>query len=165
MKMRLHSSLAIGILTMLFLPSPSSLSAAEAPKSSRPNIYDESLDGTKQVSDALATAQKENKRVLIQFGANWCGWCHKLHRLFDTDKEVNDELKAHYVLILVDVNKGHNAALVKKYGAERLGLPSLVVLDSTGKHLTTKNSGELEEGDHHSKAKVMAFLKEWEPPK
>jgi len=143
MKMRLHCSLAIGIITMLVLSTPSSLSGAEVPKGSRPNIYDESLDGSKQVSDALATAKKDNKRVLIQFGANWCGWCHKLHRLFDTDKEVNYELKAHYILILVDVNKGHNAAQMKEYSAERLGLPSLVVLDSTGKHLTTKNSGSL----------------------
>ena len=57
----------------------------------------------------------------------------------------------------MDVNKGQNPALVKKYVLSGWKLTSLVVLDSTGKHLTTKNSGELEEGDHHSKAKVMAF--------
>jgi len=162
MKMKLPCSLAVGIIAVLGVITSSNVSAAEVPKGNRPNIYDESLDGGKQISDALAIARKEDKLVLIQFGANWCGWCHKLHRLFDTDKEVNAELKAHYVLILVDVNKGHNADFLKKYQAERLGLPSLVVLDSTGKHLTTKNSGELEEGDHHSQEKVMAFLKQWQ---
>ena len=165
MKIKLPCLLAVGIIASLGLTSPRRLSAADAPKVSRPNIYDESLDGTRQVNDALAVAKKEGKRILIQFGANWCGWCHKLHRLFDTDKEVSSELKARYVLILVDVNKGHNADVMKRYNAERLGLPSLVVLDSTGKHLTTKNSGELEEGDHHSKEKVMAFLKQWDAAK
>ena len=31
---------------------------------------------------ALVVAMKEDKRVLLQFGANWCGWCHRLHKLF-----------------------------------------------------------------------------------
>ena len=164
MKLASLSALAFCVLSVLTIASPETLAAADAPQGSRPNIYDESLDGTKQVADALAVAKKENKRVLIQFGANWCGWCHKLHRLFNTDKEVNEELRAKYLLILVDVNNGHNEELVKKYGADRMGLPSLVVLDSSGKHLTTKDTGQLEEGDHHSPAKVMQFLKQWAPP-
>jgi uncharacterized protein YyaL (SSP411 family) len=36
----------------------------------------------------LALAGKDGKRVLLQFGANWCPWCHKLHSLFDTDKDI-----------------------------------------------------------------------------
>jgi hypothetical protein len=42
-----------------------------------------------------------------------------------------------------------------------LGLPVIVVLDSEGKQLTTKNSSELEEGKHHNADKVLAFLTEW----
>jgi hypothetical protein len=47
----------------------------------------------------------------------------------------------------------------------RFGLPVIVVLDAEGKQLTTKNSGELEESDHHNPEKVMAFLKDWAPKK
>jgi len=51
-----------------------------------------------------------------------------------------------------------------KYGhPTHLGLPVIVILDAEGKQLTTKNSGELEEDDHHSPDKVMAFLKKWSP--
>jgi thioredoxin-related protein len=77
-------------------------------KTNRPNIYNESADGSKQIADALATAKKEHKHVLLQFGANWCGWCHKLHQLFETDKNIAEALKSDYVVVLVDVNKGHN---------------------------------------------------------
>src|SRR5881409_1431195 len=87
---------------------------ADAPKSARPNIYDESLDGSKQITDALATAKKENKRVLLQFGANWCGWCHRLHKLFETDTRIKDKLHADYVVALIDVNKSHNGDINKK---------------------------------------------------
>src|SRR5262245_22585941 len=108
-------------------------SAAESAKAERPKIYDESADGSQQVTNALAAARKGNKVVLLQFGANWCGWCHKLHKLFASDKAIREELKAEYVVAMIDVDKGHNKDLVAKHGAERLGLPCLVVLDAAGK--------------------------------
>jgi thiol:disulfide interchange protein len=137
--------------------------AAEGPaKSSRPAIYDESADGKKQIADALAIARRENKRVLLQFGANWCGWCHKLHELFQTDPQIAARLKAAYVVVLIDINKGHNDDTDKRYGnPTRFGLPVLVVLDSSGKALTTQDTGKLEEGDHHDPKKVLAFLNQW----
>jgi thiol:disulfide interchange protein len=129
-----------------------------------PNIYDESADGSKQIADALAQAGKDGKRVLLQFGANWCPWCHKLHSLFEKDHAIAARLKSDYVVVLIDVNKGRNSEVDAKYGhPTRLGLPVIVILDSQGKQLTTKNSGELEEGDHHSPEKVLAFLKKWSP--
>jgi thioredoxin-related protein len=150
-------------VAIVLLSLTGALVAADAPKGNRPNIYDESLDGQKQISEAMTSARRDDKRILIQFGANWCGWCHKLHKLFEGDQAVKEELKADYVVILIDVNKGHNSNLVSRYAAEKLGLPCLVVLDADGKHLTTKNTAELEEGDHHSPQKVLAFLKEWAP--
>jgi len=51
----------------------------------------------------LAVAKKENKRVLLQFGANWCGWCNKLHRLFESDPQIAAKLKQACVVALVDM--------------------------------------------------------------
>lgn len=135
---------------------------AETPaKTTRPAIYDENADGAKQIADALALAKKEHKRMLLQFGANWCGWCHKLHKLFESDNSIAQELEASYVVAMIDVNKGHNQSLVTKYGAEGFGLPFIVILDEDGKHLTSQRTGELEEGNHHDPKKVLAFLNEW----
>jgi thiol:disulfide interchange protein len=167
-KMKTKTNL-VRVLFCLFVATvvlPARSSAADAPKKARPNIYDESLDGSKQIADALAKAKKENKRVLLQFGANWCGWCHKLHGLFNTDKAISEKLKSDYVVVLVDVNKGHNQEVDAKYGKPtRFGLPVIVILDSDGKQLTIQDTAKLEEGDHHSPDKVLAFLKEWSPKK
>ncbi len=115
----------------------------------RPSIYDESADGSKQIAEALATAAKEHKRVLLMFGANWCGWCHKLHTLFETDQNISDVLKANFVVVMIDVNKGHNSAVDASYGnPTQHGLPVIVILDADGKQLTTEDTGLLEEGDH-----------------
>lgn len=157
------------LLSLLALTGLLCLSAfgADVPsKPARSPIYDEQLDGAKQIADALVVAKNEHKRVLLQFGANWCGWCHRLHGLFQTNATIAAKLKEAYVVVLVDVNKGHNAATNEKYGKPtQHGLPVIVVLDADGKALVTQDTGKLEEGDHHDPAKVMALLNQWAPAK
>jgi thiol:disulfide interchange protein len=156
-----HVGLVLGLLAAS-LAGMGGVQAGDSAPAAKANIYDESADGSKQIADALAVAGKDGKRVLLQFGANWCPWCHKLHALFATDKSIAARLKSDYVVVLIDVNKGRNSEVDAKYGhPTRLGLPVIVILDAQGKQLTTKNSGELEEGDHHNPEKVMAFLKKW----
>ncbi len=143
--------------------------AEEVPPRQRPPIYDVKADAAPQIAVALATAQREQKRVLLQFGANWCIWCHRLHALMHDNADLRTALQRDFVLVLVDVDKlpdgtKHNAATNAKYGdAAALGLPALVVLDSDGKLLTKQETGALEDGKGHSPAKVLAFLGEWSP--
>jgi thiol:disulfide interchange protein len=153
-------------MSALLLMATLALADGPKPPAARPVIYDEAADAAKQIEEALASARKENKRVLLQFGANWCGWCHKLHKLFHDDPAVSGTLKDGFVVVLIDVNKGHNQETDRRYGNPvRFGLPAIVVLDADGKQLTTKDTNQLEEGDHHSTVKVLAFLKEWSPKK
>jgi mannobiose 2-epimerase len=149
---------------LLSLVLPAVRAADPTSKPARPAIYDETADGVRQIATALAQARSENKHVLLMFGANWCGWCHRLHKLFESDAAIAAELQRGYELVLIDVNKGHNAAVDQRYGKPtQFGLPVLVVLDASGKALKTQDTGKLEEGDHHDPAKVLAFLKEWGP--
>ena len=136
---------------------------AKAELASKPKIYDESADGATQLADALALAKAQHKRVLLQFGANWCGPCHELHEFLEADKNVAEALKGHYVVVMVDVNKGHNASLCVMYGP-LLCLPTMVILEDDGKKLTTENPGKWAEGHHYSPEKALAFLKEWASP-
>src|SRR5947208_8783450 len=118
MKIRL---LAFSLFPSLLVAiSPSGSYAADATKPPLPDIYDESADGPKQLTHALEQAKKDNKNVLLQFGANWCGWCHKLHTLFDTDKAIHSKLQNGYVVVMVDMNKGHNSDFAAKYHADKL---------------------------------------------
>jgi len=119
--------------------------AAESPSPSRPSIYGTTANGQEQIAVALKTAQAENKRVILEFGANWCGWCHKLGGLLKTNAELAQIVKDNYVIVLIDVDKEHNTDMVKKYGNPiRFGLPALVVLDTDGTPLTTQDTGKLE---------------------
>src|SRR6187397_2028590 len=46
------------------------------------DIYDTKADGKELVAAATKKAVAQEKRVLVVFGGNWCGWCHKLHAFF-----------------------------------------------------------------------------------
>ena len=138
----------------------------DKPKPKLPPIYDTQADGTKLIADALVIAQRDHKRVLVEFGANWCIWCHRLHTLLTTDPEIAAYFQAHFILVLVDVNHrdgpARNVEVTRRYGdPEKNGIPGLVLLDTDGKPLKTQDTGELESGDHYDHAKVMKFLTEW----
>ena len=143
---------------------------AEPADKDAPPIYDTAADGQKQIAAALRDAQKAGQRVLVVFGANWCGWCHKLHKLFADDKDVAAALKAGYVVVWIDVDQvdgqPHNAALVELYGKPtQFGLPAIVVLDSLGMQLATEDTNKLEDGKQHDPRKVLAMLEKWKPHK
>ena len=147
-----------------YIKGPGTSSSSTATRQARPKIYDESAAGSKQIAEALAVAKKEHKHVLLQFGANYCGPCHELHKLFETDKTIAEELEKGNVVVMIDVNQGHNKDIDTRYGnPTRFGLPAIVVLDSDGKQLTTQDTGLLAEEDHYhyNREKIMDFLKQW----
>ncbi|HMN41025.1 MAG TPA: thioredoxin family protein [Phycisphaerales bacterium] len=140
-------------------------------------VYDESVDARKQIADALATAKKDGKRVLVQWGGNWCPWCLRLNDLMHSNGEIAGALSAHYVRVHVDCGRpnGKNVDLADFYGAgagiRQFGFPYLTVLDSDGKVVANQESRGLsgmEPGEDrpederlrsgHDAAKVLAFL-------
>ncbi|MGH7140043.1 MAG: thioredoxin family protein [Pirellulales bacterium] len=83
-------ALAIAVFLMgLLLPRLAKAEPSATPatgKTEREPIYDEEADGEKLIAEAICRAKAEGKRVLIEWGGNWCGWCHKLHDVFKTDE-------------------------------------------------------------------------------
>lgn len=138
------------------------VAGVEAVAGGRSAPYDAQADGSKQVDSALVSARKEGKRVLLQFGANWCVWCVRLHALFASDERIAARLRESYVVVLIDVNEGRNAGVNERYGKPtRLGLPAIVLLDAEGKPLVTQDTEEFEVGSGHDPKKVLAFLEKW----
>ena len=137
--------------------------AKKAPK--REPIYDEAANAAEQIAAAVAKAKKENRRVLVQWGANWCGWCHLLHGTLKKDSEIRRKMMYEYDLVLVDVGDGKkNAELAEKYGAKFAdeGLPYLTVLDANGEVVVNQETATLEKkeegvNEHDPKA-VLEFL-------
>lgn len=133
----------------------------ELKPSEKPPIYAEAAISDSDFDAALARAKSENKNVLLMFGGNWCGWCHKLHELMEADAKIKSTLEGGYVHVMVDSHT--NEDFVKKHDIELKGVPYLVVLDPEGKILVRQETGSLEEGPKHDPAKVLAFLEKHRP--
>jgi len=131
------------------------------------SIYDPKLDALDQVKTAGAIARRDNQRLLVMFGGDWCGWCHKLHGLFKSDRQIAKILLEDYKLVMVDTKAPHADELLKECQGDlkSVGYPFLAVLDADGKVITRQPTDPLEEGDHHDPAKVREFLTKWAPEK
>ena len=103
--------------------------------------------------EALATAAKENKKVLLDFtGSDWCGWCIKLKKETFDQPQFKEFADKNLVLVEVDFPQGkslspevkkQNDALQQQFHVE--GFPTLVLLTPQGK-IIKQNSGYLPGG-------------------
>ncbi len=132
--------------------------------------FNPDADAKAEIASAIKSAQKNNRHILLVFGANWCPWCRALHHMMETNDQVKSYLEEHYEVVMVDVGRrDKNMDLDSRYGHPvELGLPALVVLDENGRQLTLQETGSLETADPdvkgHSVTKVMNFLKKWKYP-
>jgi uncharacterized protein YyaL (SSP411 family) len=171
-------SLASSPPTLLAAAASASLRSidppSEKPADEKPAVYDEAADARKDIAQALKVAKRENRRVLIQWGGNWCHWCLLLHKLCDENQDISKTLLYEYEVVLVDAGRdGKNLDLAAEYKADckKQGFPYLTILDANGKPLANQETGSLElkekngesvlgQGMGHDPAKVLKFLKD-----
>lgn len=104
-------------------PSDEIKVAKAEPKPARV-VWLQSLD------EALTRAKETKKPIMIDFYAEWCGWCKKL------DKEVYAEariiaLSADFFCVKIDAEK--NAEIASRFGVR--GYPTIVFLNPAGKEV------------------------------
>ncbi len=151
-------------VSALLLGTTGAIAGDSGPK--RPPIYDTKIDGATQIAEALVKAKRDHKHVLLQFGANWCVWCHRLDGVLKVDKALAKLIQYEYEFVLIDVDdingKRHNDEIDARYGRPtKNGLPAWVILDADGKQLVTINTEPLEQGDGYDTSKVAAALNKW----
>lgn len=165
---RLWQALSFSCLTFIICVFSSATlrsepSGAEATTKREP-IYDVEADGKQLIAAAVKRAKAEHRRVLVEWGGNWCGWCYKLHDVFKHDELVSPIVFQEYELVLVDCNS--NRELMESYGGKdtKYAFPHLTILDDSGKVLANQETGSLEDGPKHDPQKVADFLNKWRPP-
>lgn len=77
---------------------------------------------------AQAQAKQENKHVLVDFYADWCGYCKKMDEETYTDPSVSSLINNNFVPL--KVNSDTNRALSGKYKVT--GLPTVIIMDANG---------------------------------
>jgi thiol:disulfide interchange protein len=129
-------------------------------------IYPDPAQAKADIAAALKTAAASHKRILLDFGGDWCGDCQVLDLYFH-DATNRPILDANFVL--VHVNIGHmdaNVEIAEKFGVPlHKGVPALAVLDEKGALLYSQKTGEFEDMRHMELSAVTKFLMQWKPVK
>lgn len=138
---------------------------ASKPAAKKVAVYDETADARAEVKAALQRATLENRRVLIQWGANWCHWCVLLSQKMGSDRALQKQLSYEYDVVKIDVGQfDKNLDLAKELGADFKAIPYLTILGADGKAIVQQNTEpfETKEGNQggHDAAKLLTFLKQ-----
>jgi thiol:disulfide interchange protein len=122
--------------------------------------FDPARDPEKDVAAAVAQAQREGKRVIVDVGGEWCVWCHILDDFFAArdNADLRELRDARYVWVKVNFSKENtNQAFLSRWPKIE-GYPHLFVLDAQGQLVHSQNTGELELGRSYDKEKMIDFL-------
>ena len=125
--------------------------------------YDPARDPAADLTNAVREAQQSGRRILLDIGGEWCGWCHILDDFIEQHAEINQALRQNFVIMKVNYSQENfNDAFLQQFPAAA-GYPHFYVLESDGTWLHSQNTAELEEGQSYNPAVFMTFIDQWKP--
>lgn len=92
---------------------------------------DKEIEWAKSYDAALKSAKESGKLVMVDFTADWCGWCKELDKKTYSDAKVIAFAKDKLVSVKVDTETPEGAKLQQKFQVS--GLPTIMFLDGEGK--------------------------------
>jgi hypothetical protein len=133
-------------------------------------IYPPATEAKADLAAALQSAALSHKRILLDFGVNWCADCQALDRYFHDAKNL-PIVEASFVRVRINTDNGisndcanANQDLAKQYGVPLdKGVPALAVLSDEGDLLYSQKNGEFEGMRHLKSSDLTAFLLRWKP--
>jgi thiol-disulfide isomerase/thioredoxin len=142
-----------------------SISSASALPTPLPLPYDPNADAQAQLAAALTAAKADGRRVLLDFGGNWCPDCRVLAGIMELP-EVKPWLDRHFVVVPIDVGRmDRNLDIPARYGVPKLrGVPHVLVLDTDGTPLNPLDTGELPNARNLKPQAVVDWLARWAKP-
>ena len=125
--------------------------------------FDPLRDPRSDLAAAIITATKEHKRIILDIGGEWCGWCVYMDKFFYQNPELDKLRNDNYVWVKVNMSpENENPTFLAPYPVPS-GYPHLYVLDETGKMIHSQDTAPLEAGKNYDLAKFTQFLKAWAP--
>jgi thioredoxin 1 len=140
--------------------------AAGTARSAGPDIYPDPSEAKADIAAALREAAATHRRVLLDFGGNWCGDCRVLD-IYMHDEKNKPLVDANFVVVHINVGRlDNNVDLAEEYQIPlKRGVPALAVLSDHGKLLYSQKNGEFEAMRRMDSSSVTDFLVQWRPEK
>jgi thiol:disulfide interchange protein len=126
------------------------------------HLYSAEADPKAEIAAALIQASREHKRVILDFGGDWCGDCQVLDIYFHQSPNL-ELLDKNFLLVHVDIGRfDKNLDIPEKYKIPlKKGVPALAVLDASGKLLYSQQAAEFGDMRYMYPNSVTEFLNRW----
>ena len=156
----MNASKTLGSFLLAGLASSVTLGSAHGLEEVK--IYPAPEKAHAQIQAAIKQAGESHKRIILDFGGNWCGDCVALDKYFHQEPNAT-LLKENFILVDVNIGKvDQNKDIAKTYDIPlEKGVPALAVLDSTGKLLFSQKQGEFESMRTLDASSLTDFLNQW----
>ena len=154
MPIRLRVLLSAALICLIMVGSPA--------RSALPDIYPPPEQAPADLAAALKSAAASHKRVILDFGGNWCTDCHVLDLYFH-DAANRPLLETNYVLVHINIGRyDANVDIATHYQIPlNKGVPAIAVLSDHGKLLYSQKTGEFEAMRRMQTGAVTDFLLRW----
>ena len=86
--------------------------------------FDPSRNPATDLQAAIATAQAENKRIILDVGGEWCGWCRLMDNYLIQNKELGKLKDENYVWVKVNMSEENENAGISRKVSENKRLPA-----------------------------------------
>lgn len=106
--------------------------------------FDPKRDPNLDLQDAVAKAQKENKRIILDIGGEWCSWCRAMDFFFMRNSKLTKLRDKNFIWVKINMSEeNENKDFLSKY-PEIQGYPHLFVLEKDGTLLQSQSTEVLE---------------------
>jgi thiol-disulfide isomerase/thioredoxin len=123
--------------------------------------FNETADAHADVALALSRAAATHKYVLLDFGGNWCPDCRVTSGVLEM-KEVQPWIARNFIVVPIDVGRmNKNLDIAEAYGQKIHAVPTIVILDASGKILNAGNPTALSDARSMTPQAIVDTLNGW----
>ncbi len=124
-------------------------------------LFNLDTNAFEDLKSAQAEAFKLKKNILVELGADWCVWCHRLESFIASHSELYLLRSQFFVHVRVYTGDGRKRTEICNHLPPFDGIPHFFVYNPDGKLIHSQHTSELEEGETYNYEKVWNFLSSW----
>jgi thiol:disulfide interchange protein len=144
-------------------PVPCQESKVSTSQQALESKFDPKRNAEHDIQTAIREATRSHRRIMLDIGGEWCGWCRALDRFYAAHPDLMAYRQKNFVWLKVNFSpENENRQVLSRYPKIQ-GYPHLFVLDQDGKLLHSQDTAPLEEGKSYNLDRMFAFLKKWAP--
>ncbi len=124
-------------------------------------LFDRNVNFEAQLENALREAKETGKRIIVEFGGDWCSWSVKMCKVLESAK-FKSLLQERFIFLRCYA--GHDGEC---HYPEHLefpnfsAIPFFVLLNENGEIIASQSTETFEWFRFYKKYKIYSFLKSW----